>query len=193
MNQRTSYEIIIAGKLEALPIPDMADQIWDRIKGQLDIDMPTDDDLPGPDGGSPVIRGIGWGALIFIGALITIFFLGRNKQEAKPSALQSREPVKIEQPIPAGQPPTSPINTIRTTIDKPPGRNQGIPISTDSAYSQEPTQPNRDSNMVVQQPSITENPIPETVLPSSDSTVKKKRGVSGLKDSDYKIVPKKEQ
>ena len=40
MDQRLQYEELIAGKLQQLPVPDMQDQIWERIKFQLDLDMP---------------------------------------------------------------------------------------------------------------------------------------------------------
>lgn len=197
MDQRTTYEIIIEGKLQALPIPDMADQIWSRIQGQLDIDMPNDDDTPGqggPGGGSPVIRGLGWGALIFIGALITLFFLGRDNNDVLPASMETIEPVKTEEAVPGKQPPSLPGNFIKSTIDKPPGSSSGTPIViADSPSSVETTPVKIDSNNLVQQPPITENHLPVQIVPKPDTTVKKKRGITGINDSDYKIVPKNGQ
>lgn len=197
MDQRTTYEIIIEGKLQALPIPDMADQIWNRIQGQLDIDMPNDDETPGqggPSGGSPVIRGLGWGALIFIGALITLFFLGRDNNEVIPASMETIEPVKTQEAVPGKQPSSIPGNFIKSTIDKPPGRSSGAPIVIADSQSAVESNPVKiDSNNLVPQPPITENPLPVQIVPRPDTTVKKKRGITGINDSDYKIVPKNGQ
>ena len=43
MDERLKYEQLIGEKLHNLPIPDMQDTIWARVKAQLDIDLPTDD------------------------------------------------------------------------------------------------------------------------------------------------------
>ena len=74
MNQKKAYEQIITGKLEALPLPDLADAIWARIETQLDIDMPEGDGGPGsgPSSGGGWIGGAG--LFVFVAALITIFF-----------------------------------------------------------------------------------------------------------------------
>jgi hypothetical protein len=81
MNNRTTYEQLIADKLQQLPIPDMADAIWARIEQQLNVEMPVDDQGPNntPGSSSPGFRFPGNTMLyIFIAALTTIYFLSKS-------------------------------------------------------------------------------------------------------------------
>ncbi|HEX2606857.1 MAG TPA: hypothetical protein VHK91_05735, partial [Flavisolibacter sp.] len=80
MHPKQAYEQTITSKLEALPVPDMADAIWARIEAQLDLDMPTDD-----GGGNPSSpSGGGWAgkASLFavIAAIVIVYFL-RSRTE----------------------------------------------------------------------------------------------------------------
>jgi hypothetical protein len=97
MNERLKYEQLIGGKLQGLPVPDMADAIWSRIEAQLDIDLPTDDG----GGGSPLTPPsgptiIGWGLSVFIIAVVTAFFLFKNKPEKN---INSKQLPGIEQTV----------------------------------------------------------------------------------------------
>lgn len=188
-----AYEQTIAGKLEALPLPDMADAIWARIEAQLDLELPTDD---GPGGDAPdfptggfVIGGIG---LIVLAVLIAFFSSSKTNQNSKPSN-------NI-------QPPAS--QTIQSTVAKPPGNtgSSNTPnASTAIPFSPSVTSSAEDSNTVVQQPFVAPAdsvfatpPLVTTALatpvPKADTTqpVKKQRGAQGINDADYRIVPKKD-
>ncbi len=200
MDQRLSYELIISEKLESLPIPDMADQVWLRIKDQLDLDMPTDDNEPeGPaGGGSPSIRGLVWTGLsiLFITALVAIFYY-RNPST---NNIPAKEIINSSAPAPAiiekdQEPPdkiplANPANTIAPVIlpkDQPAFQNDDI-VTIDSAAFQ-PAPGDVLSNPVTVAPPVTVQPA----ITDSSTVQKKKRGVQGIKDSDYRIIPKKQE
>ena len=196
MNQKTAYEQIITGKLQALPVPDMADAIWARIEAQLDLDMPQTDppptNPPGTPSGGIILGGI---SIVFVIALITYLFFKKETNN---------------------QPTTSqPANTTNTTLQKgketflPPNGETGLkgekatlppatvvlpPAPSDSntvSLMPSPVILNNDSTTgtlpIAIAPPVTTPQKQDTVLP-----VKKGRGVPGLKDDDYKIVPKKD-
>lgn len=54
MNHPTTYEQLIAQKLQEMDVPDQANSIWATIEQQLSIEMPTDSGSGGqiiPTGG----------------------------------------------------------------------------------------------------------------------------------------------
>ena len=196
MDERLRYEQLIGGKLQSLPVPDMQDAIWARIKTQLDLDMPTDD---GDGGSSPQSPSgpkiIGWGLSIIIIALVTTFFLTKNKPSTKNNSAQ---PATIEQTVSpntqSNSPPLQKQNAIdKTTAPVNTGANNSfgdiggdsvalndlrtdVPLTDDSVRSSLPS------------PSVT---LSSSQLPDSSSVIKKKgRGMTGLNDSSYRIVPK---
>ena len=101
MDHKQAYEQIIAGKLNALPLPDMADAIWSRIETQLDIDLPEDDgggnNPAPPSGGSWLGRA---GLFVFIAAFVTIFLIYKNnkKTEALPQPGQTTQAAPMPTP-----------------------------------------------------------------------------------------------
>jgi len=197
MDERLKYEQLIGGKLQSLPVPDMQDAIWARVKAQLDMDMPTDDG----DGGStphspsgPTI--IGWGLSVVIIALITLFFLFKNKPSIKTN---SEQPASVQQPISPNDQNNSPPLQKSSTPNKTTnvvgnGANNSVTnISNDSSRIQH--QPFTiapsagDSVKTNLSPSlVTLSPPP---LADTGTIPKKKgRGMTGLSDSSYRIIPK---
>ena len=196
MDNQNSYEQLIASKLEQITVPDMADAIWDRIKTQLDLDMPADDGDGSPKPSSPIgPKIIGWGLSVVIVALITVFLTFKNKPKTK---VQNQNPVapteQINQPANSG---TSPPGTDATNIN--PGNSADLPVSKPGSdpiidsfrnipnvttVTAEPVDSFKVANA---EPKITLPPITDSVVQG-----KKRRGVSGLNDNDYRIVPKKD-
>lgn len=204
MNQKTPYELIIAEKLQSIPIPDMADQIWSRVKFQLDIDMPADDDQD-PQGGGQSPPGTGFypgGISLLILAAILIFF------NDKPILSQSDPAQSIVAPAQAPKPESQPVSPVsrgpaaNNTQSKAVIQHREVmPVTTrniDSAglsgrgtpYAEVPDSLVTDAvpgnNSVLQ----IETASPNVVTDSSAVFPKKKRGVPGITDSDYRIVPK---
>jgi len=191
MNQRHLYEQTIAGKLEALPLPDMADAIWSRIEGQLDIDMPTDD---GPDGDndphSPAPRIIiGSIAFVFLVAFISFFFFSKNNNQHQRFNDAINPPAQNqEQFLKPADPPkeTNAKREEKSARNISPQQN----LSVDSAVI-EPTPGFVDSPTVINNAPQIAVPAPLIVKPpDSLPPGKKRKGVSGISDSDYRIVPK---
>lgn len=192
MSDKLSYEITITDKLNALPVPDLSDAIWGRIKAQLDIDLPTDEGNAPPDAPLPgdLLKGLGL-SVIFIAI---IFFL------LKPASKQDTENY-----IPAVQQRSNPYNadsiTTTQTPLKIPGRSAPVnatlkpapEIAKDSAGLIKPlpviVPTSKDSAATVVTAPIVNLPLPSAVTP--DTTRKKPRGVQGIKPDDYRIEPKK--
>lgn len=197
MNLKTAYEEIITGKLDALPVPDMADAIWKRIEAQLDLDMPTDE---GP-GTPPAPKPRGWvpgkGFIVFVAAVITSFLIYFNQQKSKKNPL----PVSIQdsgniRPLPASpviQEPdrstevknnSSPIRSSDNTTKEAGPIPAPLPAAIDSSRI-------IDSAGSVQLPKLNNSVIPTQVQKDS-IPVKKGRGVQGISEGDYRIVPKRD-
>lgn len=202
MDQRLPYEQLISAKLQGLSIPDMEDMIWARVKAQLDIDMPTDDgDGDGGDDGpqSPAAPApIRWGLTVMIIALVAAFLFFKNKTTitdnnpalpiiTQPAAQPSNEATgpPASDPIPTPPPlipqltPTPVGSSVDTTSVQP---DLAIPVTTgiDSANINKP-----DSIFAQAEPP----PVKTDTIPPK----KKGKGVSGLKDDDYRIVPKNKE
>jgi hypothetical protein len=191
MDHKKAYEQTIASKLEALPLLNMADAIWSRIETQLDMDMPADDgggNEPGsPSGGSRLRR---TGLFVFLAAFVTIFLLYKNNKKAEP----------LFQPNHTTQPTQSSLPTVQSNKTNSEGRNDET--SLPQTRSGDPLIENRvdsASNIPVSvSPSPTDSvqqvmDVPPPSLPVNDTapTKKKMRGVTGITDNDYRIVPAK--
>jgi hypothetical protein len=197
MDERLKYEQLIGSKLQSLPVPDMQDAIWARVKTQLDLDMPTDD---GNGGSSPQAPSgptiIGWGLSVVIIGLVTIFFLFKNKPSTKTN---SKQPVTIEQTVsPNAQSNSPPLQKNstgnKTTNAVGTGANDSLKvISSDlPAIQHQPVTiiPPADDSVKtnVAPPFVT---VSAPLLADTTSVTKKKgRGMPGLSDSSYRIVPK---
>ena len=192
MNNKTRYERTITEKLEHLPLPDMEDAIWARVKAQLDLDLPTDD---GGEGAPEVPTGGGWhwgiGLFVFVASLLTIFLLAK-KPDTKPSSI----PATTLQN-------TAPSTTVEQRNDtqqqEQAGAGNPAPVLSPGASPPPPFPFANDSIAAV--PALAW-PLPDTLqqtvtLPPPtairlDTIPKKKtRGVSGITDDDYRIVPAK--
>jgi len=198
MDERLRYEQLIGGKLQSLPVPDMQDAIWARIKTQLDLDMPTDD---GDGGSSPQSPSgpkiIGWGLSVVIITLATIFFLHKNKPATKTQNDNSTTTEQTIQPsVQNNSPPIPNSNIVNQTTIAPAtsGTNNTLPIvGNDSAIQQNLTgfMPVADDSVQTNLPAPPLVAIPSPQLPDTTTQVKKGRGMRGLTDSSYRIVPKK--
>ena len=195
MNERLKYEQLISGKLESLPVPDMQDQIWARVKAQLDIDLPTDDGDGGSNPQSPSGPGIiGWGLSILIIALVTTFFIYKNNQRTKDNTDRSTTTEQTIQPSEqATDPPVQDDEGIKKTTPVNTGSNISIPVGTKDSVAQQDL-----GAVIPDTKDSVQKKIPEQALsfsPSKTDTIppkKKGKGLSGLKDNDYRIVPKKD-
>lgn len=193
MDERLKYEQLISGKLQSLPIPDMQDAIWARVKAQLDIDLPTDDN----DGGNaPQFpsgpRIIGWGLSIVIIALITTFFILKNKSKTKNTNNNSTTTEQVSSPaVQNNGPPLRDNSTIkRTSTPLSTGGDNSVQVITNDSAAQQDlgiVDPVRNDTVQTNFPP----PLVTAPPPKADTIagVKKGRGMK-VNDSDYRIVPK---
>jgi hypothetical protein len=200
MNKKQLYELTITEKLEQLTVPDMVDAIWARIETQLDIDMPTDDGPPEPPT-TPTTGPGKWISAVFFIAVITILF-SRFYNKQKNNEISIDQPVVITPNMPLGNGPPqlnkSPGN--KSEGKKVVNQNKDEPAfmpGSDSIFRNN----NEPDNIIVQpDDSIgTIQPITESELfppvksePVIDTTRKKPKGVKGITDADYRIIPKKD-
>jgi hypothetical protein len=201
MNQKATYELTITEKLEQLTAPDMVDAIWARIELQLDIDLPTDDGPTNPPAAptSGPRKWINRGFIIAAVAIVLIYFFNNRKQ-----AITSNDqptitapvttPNNNESPVRNNSPGTNNANTPQNNSSAPTTSSTGLPVDSSATVPVTfPVQLPPDSNTVqTNAPQVVNPPlvIPQKNTPP-DST-KKGRGVKGITDSDYRIVPKKD-
>jgi hypothetical protein len=193
MDQRLQYEELIAGKLQQLPVPDMQDQIWERIRFQLDLDMPEDDG-PGSTPPAPSGPGImGWGLAVILIAFISVFIISKNKPAE--TATQNNI-IPSEQTLSPVEQSGSPPGTINTTSNSPVQTNAPAQVlqndSKDSFVQDNVTAfaPGAiDSNNTA-----TTQDVVKVIQPADTTAVpaKRPRGVQGISANDYRIVPKKD-
>ena len=196
MNGKAGYEQTITGKLEALPLPDMADAIWNRIERELDTDLPTDDGgTEGPSGPS-FPKGLVFGSLssLFVFSLLAYFFLIKKPEPQTIPNSQPKEPTSIQTKLPDSKPPDPPrtSNTLSPSTDKKDNPAQFLAPRPDSVFTAISNPPaDTAAGITNPPPDLTLNIPPQVSQPDTPS--KKKRGVSGLSDKDYRITPKKDQ
>ena len=153
MNENKTYQLI-AEKLDALPVPDLADLIWAKIEAQLDIDLPPDtgNDDPGPaPAPKPVGKKIALGAAT-IAIAISFFQLLNNRNEN----------VKTTPLIPELQQTKSNNAGSGVAISKPPSEKTGnhplqprVQVTTENKKT--------DSSLSPFPVSIVSDKIPETI------------------------------
>lgn len=193
MDQKAVYEITVTEKLEQLTVPDLADTIWARIETQLDIDMPTDDGPSEPPTKPSWGNGFGLG-LVFIAALISIIYF----VNVKPNAAKNDSTVSPETPTIISAPanendkrppspniiiPSSPIIRQNDSVNLPP--DNAVTTVIDSAVGTGQTI----TDSVKGEPVVL---TPTIVNPTAvDTKAKKNRGVKGIQDADYRVVPAK--
>lgn len=190
MNKKETYEIIIAKKLEQLPVPALEDAIWNRISAQLDIDMPeTPAQNPPTPPNNAFLNSVT--LLVLLTALATWLFIHNYPPATPPPAtpppaghqdsFYQQYPPPVVTPPPAPTPPkTRAPKTMTATPDTLKAATLApilIPVTRDSL----PSAP----------PELMASP-PAAIMPPADVPAKKKpAGVPGLKDDDYKIAPKR--
>jgi hypothetical protein len=194
MNERTTYELTINEKLQHLPLPNLEEAIWARVKTQLDIDMPSDDG-GGSDPGSPSGSGWTWGAggFIFIAALVAVFLVFKKSKQQPFPTIANPVQTTTTSLTPA---PQKRIDSHRAVGNKAPGPAPTLNGETPPGLLAAPP---TDSVSVV-----TDNrlPVPDTLQqttlqlppPAVVDTARQKpktRGVPGITDNDYRIVPAK--
>lgn len=196
MNEPLKYEQLIGEKLQGLPVPGMQDAIWARVKAQLDIDLPSDDNEGGgPSEPRPGPGVIGWGLSVVIVALITAFFIYKNKPKTKNSITAS--PNNSEQVLTPSVrnngPPLPGDNTtkkINRTVDGGVNNSQAAFLNDTVAGVDI-----GNVNPVIIDSAVNNVPPPLVILApaKTDTTaqVKRGKGMKGLNDSAYRIVPKK--
>lgn len=188
MKKPATYELIIAQKLQELPVPDMADAIWARIEQQLDLDLPTD------DGGSPApsspINGWIGGSILGLFLLALILVLYPKKQESPTPSENNTFPTNRIEPRSA--------DPNKVVMGKPTGKQTNIGQSGTTPPVDQPVGNtlSPDSNLLVNPmpapdiPQVSTVNIAKTSPPQDSVTPKRTRGVTGISDSDYRVVPK---
>ncbi len=202
MNQPTTYEQLIAAKLQELSAPSKIDAIWARIEQQLDVEMPTDESGSTDTGASshPGFFFPGNKLLyVFLAAVAGIYFLTRPYAiQNEAAATNAQQPVEIIDSTTGLQEPmkNKGREVIFTDQGDMPINNQEVP--SDSTTS---SIPELAPNEVVTKEPETSMPAPVSTVVNetkklpppivTDTTSKKGKGVKGIHLSDYKIAPVK--
>ena len=198
MNQKTTYEITIAGKLEQIAIPDMSEMIWARIETELDADPGDVDPGNGNDGGSaPVAPSKGF-ILGGLGIVVAVAFLINFSNNKKRETITPATTRQVEAPVREQgrqQPPgndTATIRQIPRQVD-PETLNDVVDDAQPGLVSPPATVP--DSVASSAPVGIDTTAIADSVRQLSsvkDSVPGKRRGVKGISKDDFKIVPKRD-
>ncbi|MFN4006600.1 MAG: hypothetical protein ACK4HE_03715 [Chitinophagaceae bacterium] len=203
MNALTPYEQQIGEQLaNHLPLPNLEDAIWGRIKAGLDADMPETPNTGGSSSGNGLLRH--WhitgplGAFIVI--VVTVFFYHRNQPQPNNIPAHQPTPRTVAPLITPNQRNNSiPLENNNNKQVQPPKMQPAVPDSSgllpDIPVSTQPVAPVPDSaskptTIIV--PPTTNFDVP-TAAPKKNliDTLppKKKRGVP-IDAGDYKLVPK---
>lgn len=190
MNEHIPYELTIAQKLQQLPLPDMTDAIWARVERQLDIDLPTN------EGGTPPSTppGTGWigGPMLglFVGAFLFTFLFPKKEKTSTNKTFPASGTVTKALPVRQQPDPDQSSRVNAKAVRTPEAGNTNMIIdppvlsiaNPDSIIAITPS-PQPDAP----QASTVILPKPRIVM---DSTLSKQgRGVTGITDNDYRIVP----
>jgi len=187
MSQPSTYEQLIAQKLQELEVPDQANSIWATIEQHLNIEMPVNG--PGSGGGSANPGwwlGSGGGSLLtlFV-ATVTYILISKQKLERDrhlddaPASIQSKQPSKTN---PDTAKLSVPLHEIRKTQPQTSKPNEEL---------QQAVAPASDTVSVAPLPKdVIEAPV-QPIKKDTVPAAKKPRGVRGLSDNDYRIVPDK--
>ncbi|HEY0677598.1 MAG TPA: hypothetical protein VGD17_04895 [Chitinophagaceae bacterium] len=199
MDQKKPYEQTITSKLEALPLPNMADAIWARIEAGLDSDIPGDDDDGGNGPDAPRPRG--WKlpvSFVIIGAaIVTVFLLNKNSSVRDNISPVSPGEIPVSTNSPAIiQPATPPANRQQNQQG---GQSPGITFAP-RLSSQDSLNAGKNDSLAfvpiipnVSPDSSLKRPVSPPIVVATDTPPpgKKSKGVKGVTDDDYKIVPAK--
>lgn len=197
MSLKQPYEIIIADKLQQLPVPDMADAIWARIELELDASANEDANEPAKPA-HPNGKGVATKTIAIIGggllALVVLFFIvmKNNKRTKDKKTLPTTEKVvtlKQQQSLPAPPSDTAryfqpklPLNTGIMPTDSPASRIDPITLKGDE-FQLPLFSPQRESAASLNIAPRTESSIDSSLL---QTVPKKPRGIQ-IPDNDYRI------
>jgi hypothetical protein len=185
MSQPTIYEQLIAQKLQELAVPDQADAIWATIGQQLNIEMPVN----GP--GSGGLNNPGWwiggsGLFTLFVATVTYIFVSRQNLETERNVNDTPVSIEYQQPLENKKDTLShtafPMEIKKNKPAVVPGSDGGkkeeaVPSSIEETENSSPAQ------------KIEEVPAAPLVPTDTVVTGKKARGVKGISDADYRLVP----
>jgi hypothetical protein len=201
MNQKATYELTITEKLEQLTAPDMVDAIWARIETQLDIDLPTDDGSTNPPA-APTSGPRKWlnrGFIIAAVAVVLIYFFNNRKQTITSNDQPTinapvTTPNNNDNPVRNNSPGTNNAQTPTNNTSAPTTSSNGLPVDSNAiAPVTGPVLLQPDSTTVqTNAPPVITPPLVSPQKNALPDSTKKGRGVKGITDSDYKIVPKKD-
>ena len=202
MNQPTTYEQLIAAKLQELSAPTKIDAIWARIEQQLDVEMPTDESGSTDTGASshPGFFFPGSKFLyVFLAAVAGIYLLTRPSTTQNESLeTKGQQTFQFSDSLNSLKDPVKNTDSEIIFSDKADISVNEQTISNDSTpivvSDPEPAAiVTKEPESVVKSPITTANnetkKLPEPII--NDTTVKKRRGVPGINLSDYKITPVK--
>ena len=184
MSQPTTYEQLIAQKLQELAVPDQADAIWATIEHQLNIEMPANG--PGSGGAGNPGWWIGGGSLftLFI-ATVTYIITSRQHPETERHVIDKPAVIQHEQPVIKEDTSRNVILPMEPRKNKP--ADVPVPAEPKKEEAEQAVVEEKLQSPPVQK--LTEDvPAP---LPPADTLVtkKKSRGLKGISDADYRIVP----
>lgn len=200
MEPSTSYEILIAQKLEQAPLPDLADSIWASIEMELDTPLPGDGQPDTPVQNPPGKGLPGTSKLFYIIVpvllITTIWLLNKNKKEKKREknnpSMQAPSEMKpadsnTHMLVPGENKITLPLDLKKTDSIRQPGQPALSPLIADTLQGLIIPPVFIDSAMRKKEDDLAQVKDTASVIPP----VKKQKGVKGIKDSDYKIITEK--
>jgi hypothetical protein len=205
VNKLKSYEQLIAEKIQQVPVPDMANNIWAHIEQALDGGPGNtgEEQTPAPKspgGGAYPGSGLYFyiAGCLLIGIIIFVIMISQRspKPSARPVDTQQK---RSDQPGPstkkypdtvAGKDETITIPNKPVIKKDDPAKAVLLPIissNTDSAFRIPVLIPGIDSMHLPNQ-QLTVRPGPDSLIRQNGIiTIKKPKGVTGISDSDYKI------
>lgn len=182
MNHPTTYEQLIAQKLQEMDVPDQANAIWATIEQQLSIEMPTDS---GSGGTNHSNWWIGGGSLLtFTVAVITYLFITKQNFESERNLKDKPAPVQYHQPARNNK------DTLNHTMP-PIEIRKHKPVVVSETNERKETEQSSTKETVTISPAqkAVEAPAVPAPQPDTIATKKKSRGVKGISDADYRLVP----
>lgn len=199
MSHTTTYDQLIADKLQGLPVPDMANAIWQRIEQQLNVEMPVEN--TGSSNGIAGLPGqlsMGIGIVVVVAVLVGGQFLLRESTPYHyPAAQKSVHVIPApEQKVDSQKTPI--LRAITPDIQSLPDTDEVIEQNVEQDLATIP-QPRTVTSLTPLQPmperSIQETEVVPSVTPTlialPDSSWKQSRGVKGISPNDYRIAPVK--
>ena len=194
MNEHSVNEGMFATKLDQLQVPDLQDAIWDRISDVLDS-MPSDVNVPRQSGKGTIgsNRIIGWGIAGITIAIISIILIQTNK----PTIKEQKQVPPTHETAPVDS-PAVPSPTPDSNIITPPNfSNKKADVLIKDSLQEPLTQPRTPLGPTIQNgvrsfrtDALFADSI--SILPKdSIGGFNKPRGIKGLSDSSYRIVPGK--